>query len=150
MKKSLRSAVVAFSLVATIAVASPAIAGVSPHAARTSCATMGMTPASLRPYFGTVAVAAAGYECGLTGDDLSTTLYLFPSSERAAVMKAYPIAHARRAGGLGAYAIFANEGSGEYRMFLTRGAHTVYFYAELLPSTPKLIALAHVVYRALG
>lgn len=149
MKKALATFLTAAGLLISIAVASPASASPGALPARTSCATMGLTAASLRPYFGKVKVTAVGYVCGLVADDLSTNVYIFPASERVAVMKAYPIAHARRARGLGAYAIFANQGSGEYRMFLTSGTHTAYIHAVLLPSTPKLMALAHVIYRAM-
>jgi hypothetical protein len=113
---------------------------------------MGVTTATMARLFTNVEpVTAAGYECGITADNVSITLYLYPLSERAAAIKAdgaFP--HAIRLGGLGVGADYANEGSGEYRLNLTSGTHFVYFYAELMPSTAKLIQLAHVVYRALA
>ena len=113
---------------------------------------MGLTTASLRPYFATtLTLNAAGYDCGITGNSVSVDVYLFPLSQKASVVKTYgSLPHAIRLGGLGAGAEYWNFGGGVYHLFLTSGSHFVYVYAELLPSTGKLIALAHVIYRGLA
>jgi hypothetical protein len=110
---------------------------------------MGMTVGSLRPQFGTVAIRAVSYECGLVGDDIEVTLYLYPASERAAVGQEVHIKPAHRIGGLGTGAIFANYGGGDFALLMTSGTHCVYIDGQALASQGKLIALAHIIYRAL-
>jgi len=150
MRKTFSAFVVTACLFGSVALSGPAFAGTErAHVAKTSCATMGMTAASLRPQFGKVAITAAGYECGLVGD-LEVTLYLYPANERAAVGKEVNLKPARRLGGLGAGAIFASYGSGDYGLILTSGTHCVYIDGQALASQGKLIALAHIIYRALA
>jgi hypothetical protein len=108
-----------------------------------------MTPASLAPHFGKVVVTAASYECGLVGDDIEVTLYLYPASERAAVGQEVHMKPAHRIGGLGVGAIFANYGGGDFALLMTSGTHCVYIDGQALASQGKLIALAHIIYRAL-
>lgn len=88
---------------------------------------MGLSVASPRPYLGpTVAVKAAGYDCGLTGNGLSVDGYLFALSEKSTVVKTYgSLPHTQRLGGLGAGAEFWNFGAGVSRLFLTSGSHFV-------------------------
>jgi hypothetical protein len=151
MRKILVALALTTILVVAGAVSAPQIGGaVSAHVARTSCVTMGMTPASLRAQFGAVTVTAASYECGLVGDDIEVTLYLYPASERAAVGQEVHMKPAHRIGGLGAGAIFANYGGGDFALLLTSGTHCVYIDGQALASQGKLIALAHIIYRALA
>jgi hypothetical protein len=150
MRKVLAAFLVSASLIVPGALAAPATAGaLSAHVGRTSCTTMGMTVGALRPHFGTVAIRAVSYECGLVGDDIEVTLYLYPASERAAVGQEVHIKPAHRIGGLGVGAIFANYGGGAYALLLTSGTHCVYIDGQALASQGKLIALAHIIYRAL-
>ena len=153
MKQSSVAVFVAACLAGSLGLALPANAeNVSARVAKTSCSIMGLSVTSLRPYFGkTVAVeAASGDECGITGD-LSVTVYLYPANNRTIWMKAYGGAflHAKRLGGLGAGASYAGS-SGAYWLNLTSGTHFVAIDAQSIPSTGKLIALAHIIYRALA
>jgi hypothetical protein len=113
---------------------------------------MGVTTTTMSRLFQSVQpLVSGGYECGITADSVSVTLYLYPLSEKATALKSDGIfRHAKRLGGLGAGVDFSNDGSGKYQLNLTSGTHFVYFYAELMPSTAKLIQLAHLVYRALA
>ena len=43
----------------------------------------------------------------------------------------------------------ANYGGGAYALLLTSGAHCVYIDGQAMASQGKLIALAHIIYRAL-
>jgi hypothetical protein len=152
---AVRKVALAFMVTATLvistAMSGPTIAGAaSARVAKTSCTTMGMSPASLRPHFGNVTVTAASYECGLVGDDFEVTLYLYPASERAAVGQEVHIKPAHRIGGLGVGAIFANYGGGDFALLMTSGSHCVYIDGQLLASQGKLVALAHIIYRALA
>jgi hypothetical protein len=150
MRKVLTSLFVSVSLTVTLTVSGPGLAGATTaRVARTSCATMGLTVASLRPQFGKVAITAASYECGLVGDTIEVTLYLYPASDRAAVGKEVALKPAHRLGGLGVGAIFANYGGGDFGLILTSGTHCVYIDGQELASQGKLIALAHIIYRAL-
>jgi hypothetical protein len=150
MRKVLTSLLVCASITMAIAVSGPGIAGATTaRVARTPCATMGLTVASLRPQFGKVAITAASYECGLVGGDIEVTLYLYPASDRAAVGKEVDLKPAHRLGGLGAGAIFANYGGGDFGLILTSGTHCVYIDGQALASQGKLIALAHIICRTL-
>jgi hypothetical protein len=151
MKKTLSILVIVGALLAPLSVAAPATAqGASARLAKSSCAIMGLTPASMKPYFGTVTFTFAGYACGMTGNDASVTLYLYAASERVAVGKEVHLAHAKRLGGLGLGAEFSNYGGGDFQLILTSGKHCVFIDGQLLPSQGKLIALAHVIYRAMA
>jgi hypothetical protein len=150
MRKVLVAVALTILIVSGTVSSSGIASALSAHVARTSCTTMGMTPASLRAQFGTVAVTAASYECGLVGDGIEVTLYLYPASERAAVGQEVHIKPAHRIGGLGAEAIFANYGGGDFALLLTSGTHCVYIDGQALASQGKLIALAHIIYRALA
>jgi hypothetical protein len=151
MRRSLSSLIAAAALLFSIVVATPATANAtSARVARSSCAIMGLTPASMKPYFGVVAFTFAGYACGMTGDGVSVTLYLYSAGERAAVTKEVALRHAKRLGGLGPGAEFSNYGGGDFGLILTSGKHCVYIDGQLLPSQGKLISLAHVIYRAMA
>jgi hypothetical protein len=102
MRKVLVAVALTILIVSGTVSSSGIASALSAHVARTSCTTMGMTPASLRAQFGTVAVTAASYECGLVGDGIEVTLYLYQASERAAVGQEVHIKPAHRIGGLGA------------------------------------------------
>jgi hypothetical protein len=150
MKKSLAGFIVSACLVGSLAVGGPALAGtVRSHAAKNSATEMGLTPASLKSLFGVVTVRAAGYESGIVGNDVEVTLYLYPLADRAAVVKEVHLEHAKRLGGLGAGAEFSNYGGGDFQLLLSSGTHVVFIDGQLLPSQGKLIALAHIIYRAL-
>ena len=153
MNKSSVGVFVSACLAGSLGLALPANAdNVSARAATTGCSIMGLSVKSLRPYFGSTVVveAVGGDECGITGD-LSVTVYLYPANNRAIWMKSYGGAflHAKRLGGLGAGASHAG-GSGAYWLNLTSGTHFVAIDAQSIPSTGKLIALAHIIYRALA
>jgi hypothetical protein len=152
MKKVLANVLVVACLLGSLTVATTVSAGAaSPRVAKTSCTTMGLTPASLKSLFGTVTVKGAGYECGIVGDDVEVTLYLYTLGEKPSALKADGVFHhAKRLGGLGAGADFENDGGGYFRLNLTSGSHFVYILGQLLPSQGKLLALAHVIYRALA
>jgi hypothetical protein len=110
---------------------------------------MGLTVASLRPHYGTVSVKWAGYECGLIGSKFEITLYLYPIGDVAAVTKEVGLVHGKRLGGLGAGAVFRNEGGGDYGLVLGGGKHCVYIDGQYVASQAILIQLAHIIYRAL-
>jgi len=151
MRKMISSLIVTTALLLSITVAAPATAeGSTARLAKSSCAIMGLTPASMKPYFGVVTFTFAGYECGMTGDDVSVTLYLYSAGERAAVTKQIGLRHAKRLGGLGPGAEFSNYGGGDFGLILTSGKHCVYVDGQLLPSQGKLISMAHVIYRAMA
>src|ERR1700691_1928083 len=133
MRKVLTSLFVSVSLTVALTGSTPGLAGATTtRVARTSCATMGLTVASLRPQFGKVAITAASYECGLVGDTIEVTLYLYPASDRAAVGKEVALKPAHRLGGLGVGAIFANYGGGDFGLILTSGTPCVYIDGQEL------------------
>jgi hypothetical protein len=111
---------------------------------------MGLTVSSLRRYYGTVTVHWAGYECGVIGTKLEVTLYLYPIGETAAVTKLVGLVHGTRLGGLGAGAVFRNDGGGDYGLVLSGGKHCVYIDGQYVASQAILIQLAHIIYRALA
>jgi hypothetical protein len=151
MKRTLSSLALAAALLVSFSVAAPVTAdAVSGRLAKSSCAIMGLTPASLKPYFGTVTLTFAGYACGMTGDGTSVTLYLYGASERAAVTKQVALRHATRLGGLGPGAQFTNYGGGDFALILTSGKHCVYIDGQLLASQGKLLSLAHLIYRSMA
>jgi hypothetical protein len=151
MTKILRQGFLSLCLVSSLALSTTTIAGgASARVAKTSCTTMGLTPASLRALFGTVTFTSGGYECGFEGS-AEVTLYLYPLSQKAAALKADGVfRHPKRLGGLGAGADFEADGSGSYRLNLTSGTHFVYILGQYVPTQAKLIALAHIIYRALA
>jgi hypothetical protein len=151
MKRLLVSALVATCLMGSLIVSGTATAGnLSPRLAKSSCAIMGLTVASLRPYFGTTSVKWAGYECGIISDKVEATIYLYPLSEKAAATAELGTwVHPTRLGGLGAGAEL-DKGDGEYGVKLTSGTHFVYIDGQAALSQGIIIQLAHIIYRALA
>jgi hypothetical protein len=152
MKRHRCGVLVVACLLGMVALNSPAVAAnVNSRVAKTSCTTMGLTLASLRPYFGTVTLSAAGYECGLISDAIEATLYIYPLSEKAAATKELGVwRHPTRLGGLGAGAEFFKGTDGGYGLKLSSGTHFVYIDGQAVASQGKLITLAHIIYRALA
>jgi hypothetical protein len=150
MRRALSGAVVAACLVGSLAFTGPALAGgVNPRVARSSCAIMGLSVADLRPYYGKVTETFAGYACGVTADKFEVTFYLYPIGETAAVTKEVGLVHGKRLGGLGAGAVFRNDGGGVYGLVLSGGKYCVYIDGQSVVSQPVLIQLAHIIHRAL-
>jgi hypothetical protein len=110
---------------------------------------MGLSVADLKPYYGTVTETFAGYACGVTTDKFEITFYLYPIGETAAVTKEVGLVHGKRLGGLGAGAVFRNDGGGIYGLVLSGGKHAVYIDGQSVASQAILIQLAHIIYRAL-
>jgi hypothetical protein len=121
------------------------------HVVRTSCATMGLSTASLGRYFGSgMVVTAASYECGVSGHGFTLTAYLWPLSQKAEVIDTEPVTKDKiPLGGLGAGADLYIRGDNYYVLNLTRGAHFVELDVTAAPSQGKLINLARIVFRAL-
>jgi hypothetical protein len=118
--------------------------------AKSSCAIMGLTVASLRRYYGTTSVKWAGYECGIISNKIEATIYLYPLSEKAAATAELgKWIHPTRLGGLGPGAEL-EKGDGEYGVKLTSGTHFVYIDGQAAVSQAVVIQLAHIIYRALA
>ena len=118
--------------------------------AKSSCAIMGLTVASVRPYFGKSTLSWAGYSCGLISDKIEATIYLYPLSEKAAATAELgKWIHYTRLGGLGPGAEL-DKGDGEYGVKLTSGTHFVYIDGQSALNQGVVIQLAHIIYRALA
>lgn len=52
-------------------------------------------------------------------------------------------------GGFGVGAVLFSEGSGKYWINMTTGTHFVELYASYIATDPRLLTIAHIVYRTL-